>query len=109
MQKTVKIDGKEIPMVANGATPRIYRRMFGSDLLTTLHNAVSNEGEVLDVEVFENLAFCMAKQAGAAEEDIDTWLSSFDSSMAIINAVGEIMAVWRGNEATTSRAKKKAQ
>ena len=107
MQKTVEIDGKEILMEANGATPRIYRSMFGKDLLTTLHTAVSNEGEVLDVEVFENLAYCMARQAGSVDSDIETWLGSFDSTMAIINAIGPIMALWRGNTKTIVNAKKK--
>lgn len=109
MQKTVKIDGKEIPMVANGATPRIYRRMFGSDLLTTLHSAVSKGGEVINIEVFENLAYCMAKQAGSVEEDIDTWLGSFDSSMAIVDVIGDLMALWRGQTQTTVDPKKKAK
>ena len=108
MQKKINIGGKEILMEANGATPRIYRRMFGSDLLTTLHGAVSKDGEVINIEVFENLAYCMAKQAGSVEDDIDTWLGSFDSSMAIVDAIGELMALWRGNTATTVNPKKKA-
>lgn len=109
MRKIINIDGKEVMMEANGATPRIYRQMFGSDLLTTLHDAVSKEGEVLNVECFENLAFCMAKQAGSTDDDINTWLAGFDSSMAIVDAIGEIMALWRGNQLTTVTAKKKVQ
>ena len=108
MRKNILIDGREVPMEANGATPRLYRQLFGKDLLTTLHGAISKAGEVLDTEVFENLAFVMARQAGAEEENIDSWLSSFDSSMAITNAIKDIMALWRGNEKTTSTAKKKA-
>ena len=108
MEKIIMIDGREVPMVANGATARIYRSLFGHDLLTTLHDAVSNTGEVLNVEVFENLAYCMAKQAGSTNDDIITWLGSFDSSMAILNAIKDIMALWKGNTATIATAKKKA-
>lgn len=108
MKKTISIDGQEILMEANGATPRVYRNLFGKDLLTTLHGAVSNKGEVVNVEVFENLAFCMAKQAGSVDGDIEDWLASFESSMAIVNAIGPIMDLWKGNEKTTVTAKKKA-
>lgn len=109
MRKVINIDGKDILMEANGATPRIYRRMFGSDLLITLYGAVSKTGEINNIEVFENLAYCMAKQAGSVEEDIDTWLNSFDSSMAIVDAAGDLMELWRGNAATTVNPKKKAK
>ena len=109
MQRTITIDGQEVLMVANGATPRIYRQMFGKDLLVTIRNAISKGGEVLDVEVFENLAFCMARQGGLAETDIDTWLGGFSSSMAILNAIPKIMELWRGNEATGITPKKKVK
>lgn len=109
MQRTITIDGHEVTMVANGATPRIYRQMFGKDLLVTIRNAISKGGEVMDVEVFENLAFCMARQGGLAETDIDTWLSGFSSSMAILNAIPDIMALWRGNEEVSVSPKKKAE
>lgn len=109
MQSTINIDGKPVLMEANGATPRIYRQMFGQDLLTTLRHAIDDKGEVLDVEVFENLAFVMAKQAGSADGDINDWLASFDSSMAILNAIKDIMALWRGNIRTTIEPKKKVQ
>ena len=108
MQSIINIDGKEILMEANGGTLRAYRSLFGGDLLTALHGAIAKDGEVLDVEVFENLAFCMAKQAGSVECDIETWLSQFDSAMAIVNSVGDIMRLWRGNMKTTATPKKKA-
>lgn len=109
MQSIIKIDGQDVLMEANGATPRVYRQMFGKDLLTTLRHAIDNKGEVLDLEVFENLAFVMAKQAGSIDCDIDTWLGSFESSMAILNAIKDIMALWRGNIRTTEEPKKKVQ
>ncbi len=109
MEKTIKISGVDVPMKANAATPREYRKLFGRDLLPTLTSAVSKTGEVKDSEVFENLAFCMAKQAGAEAENIDVWLDSFESPTAILDAIGDIMALWRGNETMTATAKKKAK
>lgn len=108
MRETIVIDGKEIEMEANGATPRIYRQMFGEDLFVALHGAVI-DGEVANIECFENLAYCMAKQAGSVSEDIDTWLASFSTASAIVNAIGPIMALWNGNTKTIVTAKKKAK
>lgn len=110
MRKIISIDGKEIMMEVNGATPRIYRSMFGSDLLPTLQSAVSSKGEVVSTEVFENLAFCMAKQSGETEaETIEEWLAQFESPLAIANSIKDIFALWKANTATTVTAKKKAR
>ena len=109
MDKIISIDGKDVPMKVNGATPYIYRRMFGTDLLPTLHNAVSSKGEVISTEVFENLAFCMAKQAGATESTIEEWLGGFESPLAIANAIKDIFDLWKANTATTVTAKKKVR
>lgn len=108
MQKNITIDGQEVLMEANGATPRVYRQMFGKDLLVTIRSAIGKTGEVNDIEVFENLAFCMAKQAGSVEGDIDAWLAGFDSSTAILDIIPDLMMLWRGNEKTSVAPKKKA-
>lgn len=109
MQKVIDFGGLEILCEANGATPRVYRRLFGEDLLIVLHDAVSKTGEVKNMEVFENLSFCMAKQAGSVPNDmtIEEWLESLPSSMGVIDAIGDIMALWRGNTNTQSIPKKK--
>ena len=107
MQRVINIGGKDILMEANGATPRVYRGLFGKDILVALQHTATENGEVQDVEVFENLAYCMAKQAGSVSEDIDSWLASFDSSMDIVNAAGELLDFWLGESATTVEAKKK--
>lgn len=109
MEKSIIIDGKEILMEANASTPRKYRAEFGKELFLELSNAVSKSGEVENLEVFENLAFIMAKQAGSAAGDIETWLASFDSPMAITTAIGGIMALWNANTKTIATAKKKVK
>jgi hypothetical protein len=50
----------------------------------------------------------MAKQAGSVSEPIEVWLAQF-GTLDILNAVGEIMALWRGNIKTTVEPKKKVE
>lgn len=110
MQKEIEIGGVPVLMTANAATTRIYRQLFGSDLLVSLRDAIDKNGAVLNIEVFENLAYTMGRQAGSIDktESVEDWLAQF-GSLDVINAVGEIMALWRGNEKTTVAAKKKAK
>lgn len=107
MQKTVKIDGKEFNLVANGGTPRLYRAMFKRDVFGDMQHAIGKDGDILSAEVFENLAFVMAKQGGLEGYDIDAWLASFDSPTAIVEAVPEIMDLWLDTNETTVNGKKK--
>lgn len=108
MEKLVKLDGKEVRMVANGGTPRIYRAMFKRDVFKDMNHAVNDEGEIENAEVFENLAFVMAKQGGLdGGYDIDKWLTGMESPTAIIEAVEEIMALWYDTTETVIDGKKK--
>lgn len=106
MERNVTIDGKVCRLVANGATPRRYRSMFGKDVFAGITNAVSASGEVNDSEFFENLAYCMAVQGGLTDISIDDWLGSMTSPMAIFEAVPEIMELWTAETETTSKGKK---
>lgn len=106
MERTIKIDGFETRMVANAATPRLYRSIFGKDVFADMTHAMDENGNIASVEVFENLAFAMAKQGGL-EEDIDTWLGNFSSPTAVIEAVPEIMNLWLGTQTTVEEGKKK--
>ena len=108
MERNVVIGGKEHRLVANGATPRIYRGMFKKDLFTGMANATNEKGEIKDMEIFENLAYCMAVQGGSvsAGTTIEDWLGGMDSPMAIIEATAEIMTIWNDETDTTSEGKK---
>ena len=33
MKKTITIDGREVTLVANALTPRLYRHKFGRDMI----------------------------------------------------------------------------
>ena len=105
MEKVIKIDGKETRLVANGATPRLYRSLFARDVFGDMSRAV--EGDVLvDAEVFENLLYTMAK-AGGLEISIDEWLAGMDSPTAIIDVVPEVLSLWLKTNETTVNGKKK--
>lgn len=107
MERTVNIDGKEYRLVANGLTPRKYRELFGKEVFLGMTTAMNEKGQILDTEVFENLAFCMAVQGGSMpEKTIDEWLEKMNDPMAIMNAAPEIMEFWLKETETTSIGKK---
>lgn len=55
MRGTVRIGERDVDMVANGATPFIYKRIFRRDFLTTTQTD--------DMNVYTELAFVMSQQA----------------------------------------------
>ena len=70
--KTVEIDGKQVLFKASAAIPRIYRIKFGRDIykdLAKLEKSVSqnkegsSEIDIPSLEMFENIAYIMAKHA----------------------------------------------
>ena len=108
INKVINIGGIEVPMRASAATPRTYRQVFGKDLLVELQiikNAYEN-GEPIDIEVIENMAYLFAYQADPeGVKNIDEWLDQFGMT-DIYNAFEDIMTLWGGNAETTSEAKK---
>lgn len=108
MERNVTIDGREYRLVANGATPRIYRGMFRSDVFKAMTHSLMDNGEVSDTEVFENLAFVMAMQGGSVSTGakIEDWLGGMSSPTAIMEAVPDILSLWTDEAATTSVGKK---
>lgn len=108
MEKVVKIDGQELKLAVNGGTPRLYRSLFRKDLFQGMNNAVDENGNMKDSEVFENLAFVMAIQGGSLPmgAKIDEWLNAMSNPMAIMEAAPDILDLWTTTNETTSTAKK---
>lgn len=107
MERAVNIDGKDYRLVANGLTPRKYRELFGKEVFLGMTTAMNEKGQILDTEVFENLAFCMAVQGESMpEKTIDEWLEKMNDPMAIVNAAPKIMEIWMAETKTTSIGKK---
>lgn len=65
MYKTVVVDGKEMEIVANAATPFRFKQVFHKDLLSILGNEEKAENE--GVEAITELTYIMAKQAEKAD------------------------------------------
>lgn len=108
MEKIISIDGKEVRLVANGATPRLYRSMLKRDVFADMTNAIDKDGNIQSAEVFENLAFVMARQGGLdGSVDVTDWLMGMESPTAIIEAAPDIIELWTGTNATIVQSKKK--
>lgn len=105
MFKKVTIDGKEVELAANAATPFRFKQVFQRDLLQILGNEEKAEKE--GVEAITQLAFIMAKQAEKADmtkltqDEFLEWLEDF-SAMAFIESAEDIMNVYMDQTQNTS-------
>lgn len=115
MTKTIAIDGKEVTFKASAAIPRIYRLRFQRDIyrdLKELSKALDEndpENSTLDsfsLEMFENIAYIMAKHADPAVPDSpEDWLDEFNT-FSIYQVLPEIIKLWGLNMQTDIDAKK---
>lgn len=110
MTRKIEIDGKEVLFKASAAIPRIYRIKFHRDIykdLSALEKAIdknSEEGSTLDtfsLEMFENIAYIMAKHADSPEE----WLDEFNT-FSIYQVLLKLIELWGLNVQTDVTAKK---
>lgn len=113
--KKIKIDGKEVAFKASAAIPRIYRLKFQRDIykdLSSLEKAIG-DGDVsnsnldsFSLEMFENIAFIMAKHADANVPDTpEEWLDDFNT-FSIYQVLPQIIELWGLNVKTEIEAKK---
>ena len=112
MERTVRIDDRDVKFKATGATIRIYRQMFRRDILEDMDKLQkeATEGKLSAeaLEMFENMAFVMAKQADPSIPDTaDEWLDQF-SMFSLYQILPEIIALWGLSSTTLSDSKKKA-
>lgn len=109
MEKIITVDGKEMRMVANGATPLVYRTIFGRDVFEDLSSAIKDD-QLKDVSSIERLAYVLGRQGESIDKDtsLEEWLGSIDDPMALFMAAGDIVTLWVGNRQTISTAKKKS-
>ena len=115
-QIELSIDGRQVGFRANALTPRLYRHQFSRDLARDLasikkkYEKVKGDDQtfdVLDLEIFENVAYIMAKQADPEiPKTADEWLEGFEM-FSIYEILPEILQLWRKNEETTSVPVKK--
>lgn len=113
--KKIEIDGKEVAFKASAAIPRIYRVKFQRDIykdLSSLEKAIgdgdaSNSNlDSFSLEMFENIAFIMAKHADANVPDTpEEWLDDFNT-FSIYQVLPQIIELWGLNVKTEVEAKK---
>lgn len=118
MEKTIQIDGRDVKFKATASMPRLYRATFGCDIIRDVNmldqmikkmDGDENQLSVMDLTIFENMAYIMAKQADPENvpNTQDEWLDEF-SMFSIYEILPEIAKLWAENMRTTVKPKKKA-
>lgn len=111
MEKVIKVNDKEVKFKASGATVRNYRQLFQRDLLMDVEQ-LNNEYKkknltAVSLEVFENLAYTMARQADDSIPDTaDAWLDQFDM-FSVYEILPQIVDLWNISTESKVEAKKK--
>lgn len=115
MIKQIEIDGKQVAFMASAAIPRIYRMKFQRDIYKDLKELEKSMGknreessnlDMFSLEMFENIAFVMAKHADAAIPDTpEEWLDGFNT-FSIYQVLPQLIELWGLNVKTDVEAKK---
>lgn len=121
LKKIIEIDGKQVPFRASATVPRLYRAYFGRDIFKDLLKLkdssekiddTSNdkqEFEINDLEMFENVAFIMAKHADSSiPNTAEEWLEQFNT-FSIYKVLPQILELWKLNNETMVESKKKLE
>ena len=114
IQKNITIDGIDVPFKASAAVPRLYRLKFRRDIyqdFAALQKSVgenTEESSALDIEsleVFENIAYIMAKHAAPENvpDNPDDFLEQFNT-FSIYEILPQLIDLW--NVETQVQSKK---
>lgn len=107
MYKTITIGEKEVGMLANAASPFLYKQIFKEDFLLEIQKKNPDVGAIVKI------GFVMAMQAEKkttelmklTEEDFLRWLEQFEA-MDLYAHAGEMMDAYIANTKTTAVPKK---
>lgn len=115
MIKKIEIDGTQVSFRASAAIPRIYRMKFQRDIykdLKALEKSIGSgeaENSTLDMfslEMFENIAYVMAKHADSSIPDSpEEWLDNF-GTFSIYQVLPQLIELWGLNTQTDIQSKK---
>ena len=116
MTKKIQIDGKDVVVKASAAIPRIYRLKFHRDIykdLRDLEKAVDSSSaeesnlDLFSLEMFENIAYIMAKHADptTVPDSPEEWLDEF-STFSIYQVLPQIIELWGLNVRADVESKK---
>lgn len=125
MEGLIKVGNTEVKMKASALIPRLYRFRFGRDMIAdmtslkkaynkaaSLPNTATEEEKqeaqlsVVDLTIFENTAYIMAKHADPGQPDSpDEWLDQFEM-FSIYEVLPQILNLWALSNLQTSTSKK---
>ena len=117
MIQNIIIDGKTIPMKSTGATPAFYRKIFAKDIFKDMMamekgighddkgNTFVKDFDKIDLGTIERLAYTMAYQADHSIPEYLEWLDQFETSMAIVMAMDQILPLYIAGLETASSSK----
>lgn len=117
MERIIVIDGIGRNFKSSGATPRIYRGICGRDLLTDLAKLEEGKYTPEVLQIYEDMAYTMAKQGNDALPDNDErkiatfpstpdeWLDTIEV-LDIYDVLPQIAMLWKASNKTTVESKK---
>ena len=115
MKQNIEIDGKQVPFRASAAIPRIYRMKFHRDIYKDLRSLEKSIGDgdeessnldLFSLEMFENIAYVMAKHADSNIPDSpEEWLDEFNT-FSIYQVLPKLIQLWGLNVQTDVQSKK---
>ena len=115
VRRNIEIDGKEGAFKASAAIPRIYRLKFQRDIykdIAQLEKSLGDNTEeesnldLFSLEMFENIAFIMAKHADPSiPDEVEDWLDEFNT-FSIYQVLPQLIELWGMNIKTDAEAKK---
>jgi len=104
--KTIEIDGKPVEFRASAAIPRLYRNKFHRDIYKDLNQLQKNIDDTFSLELFENIAWLMAKHKNPDIPDTpEEWLDEFNT-FSIYEILPQIISLWGLNVETEVESKK---
>lgn len=116
MEKTIRIDGKDVSFKSTAALPLLYRRMYNRDVMVEMaelsedFKKSSVEASTLSIsslEIFERLAHVMNVHADPeAPKELEAWLEQF-STFSIYEVLPQILDLWQLNQVTLNKPRKK--
>lgn len=115
MKQNIEIDGKQVTFKASAAIPRIYRMEFHRDIYKDLSSLEKSIGDgnpdessldMFSLEMFENIAYIMAKHADNSVPDTpEEWLDEFNT-FSIYQVLPKLIELWGLNTQTDVESKK---
>lgn len=114
MEKILTIDGRQVKFKSTGAFLLRYKAQFGRDALQDIlriQSAIDNKGRIknidtLDLEVFYNLIWTLAKTADPSIPPPLEWLDEF-SEFPLMDIIPEIVDMIFSCLTSTVESKKK--